>query len=74
MSYENWLNFIKLHKGKIVGILVGFIFGILVLSIGFWQTLFLSLCIYVGYWVGGMTDKKEKFMDFLDKILPTGLR
>lgn len=74
MSYENWLNFIKLHKGKIVGILVGFIFGILVLSIGFWQTLFLSLCIYVGYWVGGKTDKKEKFMDFLDKILPTGLR
>lgn len=74
MSYENWLNFIKLHKGKIIGILVGFIFGILVLSIGFWQTLFLSLCIYVGYWVGGMTDKKEKFMDFLDKILPTGLR
>lgn len=74
MNYENWQDFIKLHKGKVIGILLGLAFGILVLSIGFWQTLFLSLCIYIGYWIGGMTDKKEKFMAFLDKILPTGFR
>jgi len=74
MKYEDWLGFIKVHKGKIIGILLGLVFGILVLSIGFWQTIFLSICIYIGYAIGGMTDKKEKFMAFLDKILPTGFK
>ncbi|NLJ41667.1 MAG: DUF2273 domain-containing protein [Clostridiales bacterium] len=60
------------HKGKTIGVLVGFLFGLIVILIGFWKTLFLTLCILIGYLLGGMTDKKERFISFLDKILPKG--
>lgn len=60
------------HRGKFIGGSVGFLFGLIVLIIGFWKTIFLALCMSIGYWIGGMSDKKEKFISFLDKILPKG--
>lgn len=60
------------HRGKVIGVSLGFLIGVIVLVIGFWKTFFLCLCIGLGYWIGGMTDKKERFIAFLDKILPKG--
>ncbi|MDI9513228.1 MAG: DUF2273 domain-containing protein [Caldicoprobacterales bacterium] len=62
------------HKGKTVGILCGLLFGIIVLLIGFFRSLFLLACIGIGYWIGNLHDKQESFLAFLDKILPNGLR
>ncbi|MGI5850802.1 MAG: DUF2273 domain-containing protein [Clostridiales bacterium] len=60
------------HKGRIVGVSLGLIVGIVFVTIGFWKTVILLMCVGIGYWLGGMTDKQEKFMNFLDKILPKG--
>lgn len=62
------------HKGKTAGIACGLIFGILILALGFFRGLFLSLCIGAGYWIGGFYDRKEDFITFLDKILPKGFQ
>ncbi len=62
------------HRGKTIGIICGLLFGIFVLLIGFFRSLFLAVCIGVGYWIGRMYDRQESFMAFLDKILPNGLR
>jgi uncharacterized membrane protein len=71
---DQLLEMLKRNKGKAIGITLGLIFGILVLSIGLFRTILLALCVFVGYYFGSKSDKRENFMDFLDKILPTGLK
>ncbi len=60
------------HSGKIVGVAIGFILGVLVITFGFFQTLFVLLCVIAGYVVGKRIDEKEDIMDILDKLLPPG--
>jgi uncharacterized membrane protein len=60
------------HGGKILGCSVGFIIGILVLMLGFFQTLFVLFCVIAGFMVGKRIDEKEDLMDILDKLLPPG--
>ncbi|NLN42284.1 MAG: DUF2273 domain-containing protein [Clostridiales bacterium] len=57
------------HRGRFFGVLLGFVVGAIILIIGFWKTVFLALCALVGYWIGGISDKKERFISFLDRIL-----
>ncbi|HHU63173.1 MAG TPA: DUF2273 domain-containing protein [Clostridiales bacterium] len=64
-------KYISNNKGKVIGVILGLVFAILVLSIGFFKSLFIALCVFIGYYIGNKFDKKEKFLDFLDKILPT---
>ena len=70
-----WLeNSFTNYKGRFIGVLLGLIFGILILTLGFWRGIFLCLCTGVGYWLGSFRDRKESFLTFLDKILPEGIR
>lgn len=62
------------YRGKAVGVTIGLIFSLLVLIIGFWRTLFILLCVGAGYYIGNKYDKGESFLEFLDKILPKGMR
>lgn len=62
----------QLHGGKILGCGLGFILGILVLMLGFFQTVFVLFCVIAGYMVGKRIDEKEDLMDILDKLLPPG--
>lgn len=71
---DHFLDYLKTHKGKMIGIGIGFIFGVMVLLLGFFRTLFLFICILIGYYIGSKVDKRENFLEFLDKILPTGLK
>ncbi len=60
------------HSGKIVGVTTGFTLGVLIIIFGFFQTLFVLLCVIAGYIVGKRIDEKEDIMDILDKLLPPG--
>lgn len=60
------------HSGKILGVTLGFAFGILVITFGFFRTLFVVLCVISGYVVGKRIDQKEDIMEILDKLLPPG--
>jgi len=65
---EIWQN----HSGKITGILLGMLLGIFILLFGFFQTMFVMLCMIAGYVVGKRIDEKEDIMDILGKLLPPG--
>ena len=65
---EIWQN----HSGKLLGVLLGFLFGILVITFGFFRTLFVVFCVVAGYVVGKRIDQKEDIMEILDKLLPPG--
>ncbi|MDR3593005.1 MAG: DUF2273 domain-containing protein [Negativicutes bacterium] len=60
------------HSGKIIGISLGFLLGVLIISFGFFRTLFVMLCVVAGFVIGKRIDEKEDIMDILDKLLPPG--
>ena len=55
------------HRQQTVGMLIGFVLGAMVLLFGFFNTLFLVICIGAGLYVGRKLDNGEG--DDLFKIL-----
>ncbi len=72
MNKEQILEVFLKHYGKIIGISLGLLISILILTLGFIKTIFISLCIYIGYFLGSKIDKKENILELLDRILPPG--
>ncbi len=72
MNSEILTEFWKLHNGKIVGTLVGLLFGVFIILFGFFYTIFVMVCMVSGYVIGKRIDEKENIMDILDRILPPG--
>ncbi len=68
MVREIWQH----HSGKISGVTIGFVLGVLIITFGFFETLFVLLCVIAGYVVGKRIDEKEDLSDILDKLLPPG--
>jgi uncharacterized membrane protein len=60
------------HSGKIVGVGLGFVLGILIIIFGFFQTLFVMFCVVAGFVIGKRIDEKEDILEILDRLLPPG--
>jgi uncharacterized membrane protein len=69
---EKLMEILNNHRGKIIGMLTGLFFSVFVIWIGIIKTLFIALCIYLGFFIGKKIDDKEDLLIFLDKILPPG--
>ncbi len=75
---EDILNFIKYqlqeHCGRTVGIILGFLIALSVLIFGIFTTLFVVICMAIGFYVGNKIDKEDGFSDDilyrLQKLLP----
>jgi uncharacterized membrane protein len=67
---KGFFEFINSHRGIIVGIGLGFLVGVLILSIGFFSTLFLAICVGIGAFFGTKNKLRKKLFEILDKILP----
>ena len=59
---------IFIHRGKFIGSLIGLTFSVLVIKYGFLQTLFIGVCIYIGYVVGKRVDDNESLREVMDRI------
>ncbi len=53
------------HRGKMLGILIGLIFSLLVIFLGFFQTVFVACCIYIGYIIGRRTDDNDGLRELI---------
>ena len=67
-------EFLRKNCGRLIGSAVGFIVAILFLSLGFFRTLLILICIGAGFFIGLFKDSKEDFLEFLERILPKGLK
>ncbi len=56
------------HKGKTIGIAIGFFFGLMVAVLGFFEAIFISLCMVIGYFIGRRIDDKVGFRDLIDRV------
>ena len=72
MFSEILQNLCENSRGRLVGSLFGLIIGAMFLILGFFQTIFLLICITAGYLLGKRIDNKEDLMDVLDRLLPPG--
>ena len=72
MFSEILQNLWENYRGRLVGSLFGLIIGAMFLILGFFQTIFLLICITAGDLLGKRIDNKEDLMDVLDRLLPPG--
>lgn len=71
ISILYWINN---NKKRFFGGLIGFVLSVLILTIGFFKTLFIVLCTLIGYLLGSKTYTKRQILEMLERILPPGLR
>ena len=68
--WQEIIRYILANKGKVLGSIIGFLFGILFLIIGFFKTLLVFICTLIGYFIGARIDIDGNIKKLLDKILP----
>jgi uncharacterized membrane protein len=73
MQREKIIEILERHQGKIIGSLIGFLVSVVMLTIGFFKTLFITICIIIGYYFGKKIDNRESIAELLDRILPPGI-
>ncbi|MHB1125355.1 MAG: DUF2273 domain-containing protein [Bacillota bacterium] len=68
----DWSNFLAelwvSHRGRLLGVMLGLVFGILAVTVGFWKALFVSLCIVGGYILGRRVDEEGNLRGWLERI------
>lgn len=57
------------HRGKLAGIVLGLTGAILILTFGFWRSLFVIFCIVVGYFIGKRIDDNKSFNSLIKKFM-----
>jgi uncharacterized membrane protein len=72
MNKEKLLELYNNHKYEIIGSIIGALFGIFVIIIGFWKAIFIGICTFAGYFIGRKLSNKEELVEFLDRVLPPG--
>lgn len=68
MSQINWQEFLSANLGKILGILLGLVFGWLVIHYGFFKTFFIMLMVAIGYFLGKQLDEGDSLGSIFDRI------
>jgi len=63
-----WLELLEKHMGKVIGALIGLIFGGLVLKYGFFSALFVTACAVGGFYLGKRLDERIDFRSLLAGI------
>lgn len=59
---------LRSHRGKFFGVLGGLIFALLVILIGFLQTVFIACCVFIGYIIGKRIDESENLREVIERI------
>ena len=54
------------HRGRTAGLLVGTLFGVLVLLFGFWHIVFILLCAGVGMYIGLRIEPRGGLAELID--------
>lgn len=70
MWKEYFINLFNNKRGSVVGTIVGLIVAVFILVIGFFKTLFLAICMFLGYYIGKKKDNNESILELIRKILP----
>ncbi|MFY9140936.1 MAG: DUF2273 domain-containing protein [Thermacetogeniaceae bacterium] len=45
------------HRGKLLGVALGLVVGLLIISFGFWKSLLVIIFVVIGYYLGSRVDE-----------------
>lgn len=54
-----WKEMWESHRGRLVGVVGGILFGYIYLIAGFWNMLFFALLVFIGYTFGKRKDLNQ---------------
>lgn len=63
---ELWQN----YRGRVLCSIFGLLVGVSFIWLGFFKTIFLIICLSLGFFLGNKVDKKEDLLEWLDRLLP----
>jgi len=66
MDKQLFMEWLTLHRGKIIGAATGLALGVSVILFGFFKTLFVAVCVVLGYLAGKQLDDR---VDLKERIL-----
>ena len=69
----DFIVYYKSHKGRVNGAILGFLFALAVILFGLLGSIFIALCVLIGYYIGKKLENDKKFVRrLLDKLFPPG--
>ena len=68
MSELNWWVIMNRHWGKILGGLLGLVFALLVINVGFWWSVFIYICVAAGLLIGWRLEVSKNVGQYLSRI------
>ena len=68
MWEDFWRIIFEQHRGKTIGVVLGLVASILFISYGFWRTVFIVICIALGFFIGKEIDEKKNFDQWLKNM------
>lgn len=68
MEKNEFWDFLYRNKGKIAGVLIGLGVSLSILVFGFWQTLFVGVCVGIGLYFGGQRERRERFFENVSNL------
>ncbi|MCL0051890.1 DUF2273 domain-containing protein [Peptococcaceae bacterium] len=68
MDYKYFLQVLYNHKGKVLGLVLGLLFGWFAINYGVFKTLFIAACMAVGYFLGKHIDEKVDIKETFDRF------
>ena len=71
---EQLKGFLRKYWGRALGSAAGLTVAILFLTLGFFRTLLIVICVAAGFFLGMFRDSREDFLEFVERILPKGLK
>ncbi|ARU62219.1 hypothetical protein CBW65_15310 [Tumebacillus avium] len=73
---DKWLKLFETLSGnkKLLGTVIGVLFGLFFLIFGLLKTIIFGFFVVGGFYVGKMIDEREDWRDVIDKIVPDKYR
>lgn len=62
------LGWIVDNKGQSVGLVIGLAIAILFLTIGFWETVLIIVCTWVGGYLGAHPEVRHAIAEFFSRL------
>lgn len=56
------------HRGKALGLALGLAIGLLIILFGFWKSVFIIVCVLIGYFLGKRFDEEGNLGDWWDRL------
>lgn len=73
INIDKLMEIYRANRGGFNGAGIGFAIALLFLTVGLIRTLFIALCVGVGYYIGKkISEDKDYLKNLLDSILPPG--